>query len=198
MFPTTYLVFDFETTGLKPATDRIIQVGLCRVSESGEVDLDRWLVRQTVPIAPDAAAVHGITAGDLQAHGISPEESLARLLPQLSAAACLVGHNVQSFDVPFLLAECRRLKMPPPRCADIIDTAAHYKGRKLGMSRRKDESHQGYAERVLSVRSRGLTFSISACLSDLKITTNAPDLHDAGGDAFATHLILCALREHLS
>jgi DNA polymerase III epsilon subunit-like protein len=28
---SSYLVFDFETTGLSPKTDHIIQVGLCEV-----------------------------------------------------------------------------------------------------------------------------------------------------------------------
>lgn len=31
-WPTSYLLFDFETTGLCPEHDRIIQVGLCKVA----------------------------------------------------------------------------------------------------------------------------------------------------------------------
>jgi len=47
----SYLVFDFETNGLGPRTDRIIQVGLCEVRDGAVVSTDRWLVRQEVPIS---------------------------------------------------------------------------------------------------------------------------------------------------
>ena len=71
----SYLVFDFETTGLKSSRDRIIQVGLCRVVNDGMVAQESWLVRQAAPIDPEAHRKHGITLEDLETHGISPQES---------------------------------------------------------------------------------------------------------------------------
>jgi DNA polymerase-3 subunit epsilon len=76
----SYLVFDFETSGLDPDRDRIIQVGLCTVSGGEVQDRQSWLVHQNVRIDPEATRVHGITAEHLRAHGIPPQESLTRLL----------------------------------------------------------------------------------------------------------------------
>lgn len=191
----TYLVFDFETTGLDPANDRIIQVGLCEVAGGKAVSQRSWLVRQEVPIHPEAQARHGITAQQLREHGIAPAESLAQLVKALRAAPALVGHNVHRFDIPFFLAECRRFKVTPPDCAGIIDTAALFKGRKLRLSRDPSETHRAYANRVLSVRVRGLSYSVEHCIADLRIQTKDLALHDASNDAYVTHLIFQALQQ---
>ncbi len=193
----SYLVFDFETTGLSRESDRIIQVGLCRV-EAGQVTARRgWLVNQNAPIDPEAQARHGITQDDLKRHGISPETSLADLLEAMSEAPICVGHNIHRFDIPFLIAECRRLGMSPPRCDDFIDTAALYKGRELGTLKRPDESFRIYADRVLSQRVRGLKYAIPACISKLNIKVDASNIHDASEDAYLTHLIFQALQRLL-
>lgn len=189
-----YLVFDFETSGLDPRTDRIIQVGLCRVSNGSIAKRQSWFVRQDVRIHPDATRLHGITAERIQEHGVSPHDSIARLMTEMQTARTLMGHNIHRFDVPFLIAECRRLGVELPNCADSIDTAALFKGMKLGLPKRPSESHQDYANRVLSIRAPGLRYSIAACTRELMIPTDGTDLHDAGQDAYVTHLIYQALR----
>ena len=42
--PPSYVVFDFETTGLSPQADRIIQVGLCEVVNRRVQRQAGWLV----------------------------------------------------------------------------------------------------------------------------------------------------------
>jgi DNA polymerase III epsilon subunit-like protein len=109
-----------------------------------------------------------------------------------------VGHNIHQFDVLFLLAESRRLGMNPPGCADFIDTAALFKGWKLKMPRRPDENFEAYTRRVLGIRAPGLKYSVPACLRELRIQAGGSQLHDAGSDAYLTHLIFEALRKVLS
>lgn len=49
-WPSSYLVFDFETTGLSPENDHIIQVGLCEVVDGRVSRQSGWLVNQDVEI----------------------------------------------------------------------------------------------------------------------------------------------------
>ena len=191
----SYLVFDFETSGLSPDTDRIIQVGLCRVSDGEVSGRDGWLVNQDTRIHPEAAAVHGITVGDLKARGIPPPDNLARFLEAVGKAPTCAGHNIHRFDIPFLLAECRRLGVDPPDCTDFIDTAALFKGWKLGLPRKPTETSKAYAHRVLSKRAPGLKYSIPACVRRLGIQASTPRLHEADHDAFLTHVIFQALQK---
>lgn len=191
----SYLVFDFETTGLEPNRDRIIQVGLCAVSDGAVGDRQSWLVHQDVPIDPEATKVHGITAENLRAGGIPPQESLTRLFEAMRSAPVCAGHNIHRFDVKFMQAEARRLGIPPPDARDFIDTAALFKGWKLGMPQGPRESHQDYAHRVLSIRAPGLKYAVAACMRALGIKAETAGLHDAGQDAYLTHLIFQALQE---
>ena len=194
----SYLVFDFETSGLYPETDRIIQVGLCIVSDGEVVGQDGWLVNQDTRIHPEAAAVHRITVGDLKARGIPPLDSLTKLLKAMGEAPACVGHNIHRFDIPFLLAECRRLGVAPPDCTDFIDTAALFKGWRLGMPRKPMETSKAYAHRVLSKRAAGLKYSIPACVRQLGIQASTPPVHEAGHDAYLTHLIFQSLQTMVS
>ena len=194
-WPSSYLVFDFETTGLSPERHHIIQVGLCDVLEGRVIRQSGWLVNQDVEVPPNVTEIHGITTGDIRTRGVSPEKSLRVLLKAMRDAPTCLGHNIHRFDVPFLLAECRRLGMDPPDCRDYLDTAALYKGRKLGIRKDPAESHQQYAVRILSLRVRGLRYSVPTCLDELGINIDSATLHDATHDSYATHLILQALQK---
>jgi hypothetical protein len=88
--------------------------------------------------------------------------------------------------------------MNPPACVDFVDTAALFKGWKLGMPRRPDESFEAYARRVLGIRAPGLKYSVPACLRAFGIRLEPSHLHDAGNDAYATHLIFEALQKVLA
>ncbi len=185
----SYLVFDFETSGLDPGRDRIIQVGVCVVCDGSVISTDEWLVNQSVRISAEARAVHGITEADMQAHGISPQESLARLFGLMSQAPVCVGHNIHRFDVLFMFSEARRLGVQPPRVEDFVDTAALFKGWKLGCRKGPQETARAYAERVLAMKAPGLKYSIPACLREFRIDSRPVKAHDAAGDAYLTHLI---------
>jgi len=191
--PRSYLVFDFETTGLHPVRNRIIQVGVCRVEDGEAVEQRGWLVNQGVESEPEALKKHGISLADTLARGITPERSLAGLLEMMRTAQTCVGHNIHLFDVKFLLAEAERLGMEPPEYEDYLDTAAWFKGRKLGLLKAPDECWRQYALRVLSIPVAGLYYSIPTCIRELGIEAAEDRMHDASYDAYCTHLILQAL-----
>lgn len=194
---TSYLVFDFETSGLDRQRERIIQVGLCSVIDDRVDSTDGWLVNQGVDIDPEAWERHRITKQDTIVRGISPSDSLSRLLGVMQRATVCIGHNIHGFDVPFLRAECARLGASMPACENWIDTAALYKGWMMGWRKDTTESHAAYASRVLETRAPGLKYSIPACLDELQLRVDKSRLHDASADAYATHLIFQALRERL-
>ncbi len=193
----SYLVFDFETAGLSPASCRIIQVGICRVVGNQIVETTCWLVNQQVPIDPDAEIRHHISFEKTARDGNSPKDSLDRLLAAMKESPTCVGHNVHRFDLQFLRTECRRLGGIMPADEDYIDTAALYKGWQIGRRKTPQESHRTYSDRVLSERVRGLQYSIPVCLQRLGIRLDASKLHDASHDAVATHLIFQALKSKL-
>lgn len=194
----SYLVFDFETTGLDLDRDRIIQVGLCQVTKGEVVDRAGWLVRQDVPIHPEAQRKHGITVEALRKDGTTAEASLTRLLAAIREAPTSMGHNIHLFDLRFLRAECRRIGAREPDSSAFIDTAALFKGWRMGtLYDHRHESPRDYAVRVLSTRAKGLKYSVEACLTALAIKADKSGMHDASEDAYLTHLIFEALRGRL-
>ena len=191
----SYVVFDFETTGLDPQSDHIIQVGLCTVKSNDQVTEDGWLVNQNITVPSEATAIHGIDTDAIRSRGLQPKESLTKLLVALREAPICVGHNIHRFDVPFLIKECRRLEMIPPDTDNFIDTAVLFKGWKLGMPKRSDETFKCYSERALSIRMPGLLFSVPACLMELRFQADSSKAHDASHDAYMTHLIFHHLQK---
>ena len=112
-------VIDCETTGIDPATDRIITVAVVRADFS---QLDRGTsltgdslvvgVNPGVPIPHAASAVHGLRDADVAAWPPFADE--AQALRDFIGERVLVGHNVQ-FDKRFLNAELERAGVRPLR-----------------------------------------------------------------------------------
>ena len=53
--------FDLETTGVNVATDRIVEISIVKVQTVGTREVFTKRVNPTIPISPEATAVHGIT-----------------------------------------------------------------------------------------------------------------------------------------
>lgn len=100
---------DLETTGLDPQGDRIVEIMLRREDDSGTVSYCHR-VNPTVPIPPQAAAVHGIT--DEMVAGCPTFEDMADDVQSMIEGAVIIGYNSRSFDVPMLQAELLRANRP--------------------------------------------------------------------------------------
>lgn len=101
------VVFDLETTGVDPETDRIVEISACRLDpDGGRTWLDHR-VNPGIPIPPEAAAIHGISDEDV---ADAPRfDDLADEIEAFFEGADLGGFNVARFDLPALDAEFRRV-----------------------------------------------------------------------------------------
>ena len=99
-----FVVFDIETTGLSPAGDRIIELGLIRTDFSGN-PLGYWstLVNPQRPVS--ATEIHGIRDADVSS-APTFEECAEDFFTKIQGQV-LVAHNA-SFDHSFVRAELAR------------------------------------------------------------------------------------------
>jgi DNA polymerase III epsilon subunit family exonuclease len=113
-----YCVIDFETTGLDPQRDEVVEFAAVRV-EDGEPGLHiASLCRPCAPIPPAATRVHGIT--DRMVRFADPFSDYLTALLDFIGRDTLVGHNL-SFDFGFLRASCARagVAFDPPRLCTL-------------------------------------------------------------------------------
>ncbi len=105
------LVFlDLETTGLRVAKDRVIELAVVRLAPNGDVTERVRRFNPGVPIPAEATAVHGITDEDVAEE--PPFAARARSLAELLDPCDLGGFNLRRFDLPMLLAEFERAGIP--------------------------------------------------------------------------------------
>lgn len=106
---TKIVVLDVETTGKERSRDQIIEV--CLQGGLGiEAGIVVWRIRPSVPIHPEATAVHGITEADLQDQPLFSDVA-QRITAILADAQVIVGYNV-AFDVDMIQAELERARLP--------------------------------------------------------------------------------------
>lgn len=105
---TPIAVLDFETTGLTPGPDRVIEVAVVRLDpgQPPRVALDT-LVNPLRPVA--ATEIHGITNADVA--GAPRFEDIAGRFLEAIAGCVVASYNVY-FDMKFLEFELRRLSLP--------------------------------------------------------------------------------------
>src|SRR5436309_5781619 len=102
----TFVVVDLETTGLRPRTSRICEIGAVRVRDFELGEDFQLLVDPGVPLAPAISALTGLHDAELrgQAH---PSIAVRRFL-EFAGDSVLVAHNAR-FDLAFLDRETERL-----------------------------------------------------------------------------------------
>ena len=97
----TFVAFDFETTGLHPATDRIIELGAVKFRDRAVLGTFDMLVNPGIAITDAAVNVSGITA-EMLASEPAVEQALPDFMEFISGAV-LIAHNAP-FDMSFLRA----------------------------------------------------------------------------------------------
>ena len=100
--------FDIESTGLDVSKDRIVEISVVKVSpgapgEPNKVEVKTRRVNPTIPIPPEAQAVHGISDEDVKDE---PEfRQIAKSLAQWLKGCDIAGYNSLKFDIPLLAEE---------------------------------------------------------------------------------------------
>ncbi len=94
-----FVVFDLETTGLKPEQCEIIEIGAVKIMEGKIVDRFQTFVNDGGIIPANITELTGIT-NDMTAAAPGSRECLTKLSAFIGDC-CLVAHNA-SFDVSFL------------------------------------------------------------------------------------------------
>lgn len=98
-FPSSYIVIDFETTGLSPEWNNIIEIGAIKVENGEIIEVFQQLVNPGFEIDDFIQDLTGITNDMLLS-----EPNIQDALPDFDAFVrneIVVGHNV-NFDINFL------------------------------------------------------------------------------------------------
>jgi len=99
--------FDLETTGLNIASDRIVEISIVKIMPNGDKEIKTKLLNPTIPIAKEAAAIHGIKDEDVKDKATFKE--VANELHDFIEGCDLAGYNSNRFDIPLLAEEFLRV-----------------------------------------------------------------------------------------
>jgi DNA polymerase-3 subunit epsilon len=102
----TYVVVDLETTGLRPGTSQICEIGAVRVRGFELEDEFQTLVNPGMAMGPGVEALTGLT--NRQLRGAPPPSVAVSRFLAWAGDAVLVAHNAR-FDLSFLDRETERL-----------------------------------------------------------------------------------------
>jgi DNA polymerase III epsilon subunit family exonuclease len=160
----TFVVFDLETTGLRPGTARPCEFGAVRVQQLELTERFQTLANPGARLQPGVAALTGLRDEELRR--APPVSAVTRRFLAFAGDAVLVAHNAR-FDMAFLDNETMRLTGNRVE-ATVVDTV-------------------GLARRLLGRQPANL-----AALSH-RFVTDARPCHRALPDAEATAEILLAL-----
>lgn len=100
---------DLETTGINVASDRIIEISIVKILPDGTKEILTERLNPTIPIAPQAMAVHGITDEELKDEPTFKERASA--YAAFIGNADLAGYNAIKFDIPLLVEEFLRAEL---------------------------------------------------------------------------------------
>ncbi|WP_297517291.1 3'-5' exonuclease [Flavobacterium sp.] len=120
--------FFFFLTGIDVARDRIVEISIVKVYPNGNQESRTWLVNPTIPIPPQATAVHGISN-----EKVANEPTFKELAPQIHVMikdSDLAGYNSDRFDIPLLAEELLRAEVDfdmKNRVAVDVQTIFHKK-----------------------------------------------------------------------
>lgn len=197
IYPKSYCVFDFETSGLDDVGDSIIEIGALRVKNGVVEAKESWLINYGPKfVVPEVITkITSITAEMLSFSKFGPAEALAEFL-KFTQGLPLVGHNIIAFDLKFLFAAYKRygdaatLKEFKERVIpNCVDTAALYKARKLKADRHYNESLFAFSKRVVETKAFGVKYNVAVACDELGIDKSKATQHRADGDVYLTNEI---------
>lgn len=101
--------FDLETTGLDVDTDRIVEIGLVKLTPDGERLRMVERMDPGIDIPENSARIHGIRTEDVRGLFGKPRlTKFADSILQFIGESDIAGFNSIAYDVPLWDAECKR------------------------------------------------------------------------------------------
>lgn len=119
----SYVIIDFETSGLKSRSDEIIEIGALQVVNGEIVEELQCLIQCEKTITEVVGKITGISIAMLKAEGIPLLEGLTKLLEMVGKKE-IVCYNA-SFDCAFLESACEKCGFPIPEnhVTDVMQLA---------------------------------------------------------------------------
>lgn len=182
-----YIIFDFETTGLNPLRDHVIQMTAMRVRKRRKKVLNLY-IKTDITIPQVVSDIHGITNEFLNENGRDPKEAWERF-QAFTNGLPLVGHNSINFDKKFLQAAYSFHGFEWPNDDLYFDTAMLYKAKKLKERCREFESHYSFCKRVGAIRAFGVKFKLTIACEEMGIDISKFTAHQSDSDVEMTHLL---------
>lgn len=170
-----FVVFDTETTGLNPRSDRLLSIGAVKVMGNRiltDAPFERTIRQEHLPQHREAIGVHGILPGQSLA-GQDETQALQEFLSYIGNAA-LVGHHLR-FDVS-ILNEALKKRHAGKLRNPLIDTRA--------LALRVEKGRGNYDDQPGN-------YSLDALCQRYHIPGS--DRHTAAGDAYITAILLLKL-----
>lgn len=97
-------VFDIESTGINPRTDRIIELSIVKLlPPKGLHEVRTFVVNPGIPIPAESTAIHGITEADVAGKPLFRD--LSAEIYRFLEGCDLAGYNIIRFDIPMLIEE---------------------------------------------------------------------------------------------
>lgn len=208
--PPDSSIIDFETSGLKPELNHIIEVGLLEIRENQQIGPNSWIVNPNFPepfhITEEITEITGISDTEIT-YGADPTELFPSLIQRIRWLP-IWGHNLLRFDLLFINEECNRVCVIPPPKGSWFDTAAIFKAYQLSLPDQKwtrepyildtlEDYNLFYdwGMMVLNKPIRGLYYNLPHTCKTLGVDTSDIKFHRAGGDVVATYRVREALKK---
>lgn len=98
----SYVVFDTETTGLKPSECDVIEFSAVKADKDGNIidEIDVY-INPGYPLPEKITEITGITDDELSAKGIGVDEAVAKIKAFMGDFPVIAGYNV-NFDIGFV------------------------------------------------------------------------------------------------
>lgn len=195
LYPQNYCMFDFETSGLDPKTDRILQIGALKVI-NGKQEQCSWFIKydDNFRVPAKITKIMGIDDAMIDLCGMNMFRAWNEFV-EFSRFLPMIGHNIIRFDIPFLSEIQNKIKDDAQTfnmdklIKSCVDTAGMFKAKKLNFDRRHDETLYEFWGRALEVRVQGLKYNVGVVCDELNIDRSKVQQHRAEGDVYLTNEI---------